>query len=129
MRQNVGFFKIIIICLYDWMLLFSILFFLSFPFVYFHHDGDLGNNVFYQSYVFSIIIFYYSWFWIKHKQTLGMKSWRVYIENVNELEYITIRQCILRIFFSLIGGHILLIFHDRSLHDLISKTQIIKKDN
>ena len=129
MKQRIGFVKTIIICLYDWMLLFSILFFLSFTFVYFHHEGDLGNNVFYQIYVFFIIFFYYSWFWIKHKQTLGMKSWRVYIEDANGLESISIRQCVLRILFSLIGGHILLIFYDKSLHDLISKTHIIKKDN
>ena len=49
-------------------------------------------------------------------------------ENI-ETGKISIKQCILRIFFSLIGGHILLIFNDKSLHDLISKTHIIKKDS
>mgnify|MGYP001165526498 FL=1 len=129
MKQEIGLFKTLIICIYDWMLLFSILFFLSFPFVYLNQGNDLGNNILYQLYVFSIIIFYYSWFWIKHKQTLGMKSWRVYIEDVNGLDKISFKQCILRIFFSLVGGHILLIFSKKSLHDLISKTHIIKKDN
>tara|TARA_B100000614_G_scaffold205222_1_gene187147 strand:+ start:620 stop:1009 length:390 start_codon:yes stop_codon:yes gene_type:complete len=129
MKQNIGLFKTLVICLYDWMLLFSILFFLSFPMVFLNQGDNLGNNIFYQLYVFFIIIFYYSWFWKKHKQTLGMKSWRVYIENTSGIGEISIKQCILRIFFSLIGGHILLIFNDKSLHDLISRTRIVKKDD
>ena len=129
MNKRIGLFKTLIICLYDWMLLFSILFFLSFPFVYLNQGNDLGGNIFYQLYVFFIIIFYYSWFWIKHKQTLGMKSWRVYIENINGSDKISVGQCILRIFFSLLGGHALLIFNDKSLHDIVSKTHIVKRDN
>ncbi len=129
MKEKIGLFKTLVICIYDWMLVFSILFFLSFPFVYLSKGDDLGNNIFYQLYVFFIIFFYYSWFWMKHQQTLGMKSWRVHIENINGSGKISIKQCILRIFFSLIGGHILLIFNDKSLHDLISKTHIIKKDS
>ena len=129
MKEKIGLFKILIICLYDWMILFSILFFLSLPFFITTEEKYLGNNIFFQLYVLFIIIFYYSWFWIKHKQTLGMKSWRVHIENISGSGKISIKQCILRIFFSLIGGHILLIFNDKSLHDLISKTHIIKKDS
>ena len=45
-------------------------------------DGEgIGQNIFYQLYLLSIIITYYLWFWIKHNQTLGMKSWKSYIVN------------------------------------------------
>ena len=73
-----------------------------------------------------IILFYYLWFWINHGQTLGMKSWKTYVLNQNN-QTITIRQGILRILISLIGGHLLLIFNKRSLQDIISKTHIIVK--
>ena len=55
-----------------------------------------------------------------------MKSWKTYVLNQNN-QTITIRQGILRILISLIGGHLLLIFSKKSLQDIISKTHIIVK--
>ena len=55
-----------------------------------------------------------------------MKSWKAYVLNQNN-QTITIRQGIIRILISLIGGHLLLIFNERSLQDIISKTHIIVK--
>tara|TARA_B100000925_G_C21841415_1_gene401672 strand:- start:184 stop:597 length:414 start_codon:yes stop_codon:yes gene_type:complete len=130
MKEKIGLFKTLIICLYDWMILFSIWFFLSLPFFITAEERYLGNNIFFQLYLLFIVIFYYSWFWIRHKQTLGMKSWRVYIIDTNTNGYgkISIKQCILRLLFS-IGGHVFLIFRDKSLQDLISKTHIVKIDH
>mgnify|MGYP001189938639 FL=1 len=127
--EGIGFIKNILICLYDLMLLFSILFFLTMPILLFSNGSAITNNTFYQIYLFLIIITYYSWFWMNHGQTLGMKSWKTYLINVKGNDQISIKQCLLRIIFSLIGGHILLLFNKKSLQDIISKTIIVKKNN
>tara|TARA_B100000035_G_scaffold69589_1_gene56971 strand:- start:2376 stop:2780 length:405 start_codon:yes stop_codon:yes gene_type:complete len=124
--ENIGFLKNMVICLYDLMLLFSVLFFMSLPWIIVTSGDAVTNNIFYQFYLLLIILFYYLWFWINHGQTLGMKSWKTYVLNQNN-QTITIRQGILRILISLIGGHLLLIFSKKSLQDIISKTHIIVK--
>ena len=128
-HKKVGFIKNILICFYDLMLLFSILFFLTMPVLLFSNGSAITNNTFYQIYLLLIIITYYSWFWMNHGQTLGMKSWKTYLINIKSNDQISIKQCLLRIIFSLIGGHILLLFNKKSLQDIISKTIIVKKNN
>ena len=115
--------------MYDWMLVFSILFFLSFPFVFFNQGNELTGSYLYQIYVFIIIFFYYCWFWIRHKQTLGMKSWKVIIKNSNDEKTITLFQCLVRMVFALLGGHIILLFYKHSLQDIVSGTYIAKKED
>ena len=124
--ENIGFLKNMVICLYDLMLLFSVLFFMSLPWIMITSGEAITNNIFYQFYLMLIILIYYLWFWVNHGQTLGMKSWKTYVLNQNN-QTITIRQGILRILISLIGGHLLLIFSKKSLQDIISKTHIIVK--
>ena len=123
---NIGLFKNILICLYDLMLLFSVLFFMSIPIHIFTNGDAIINNYLYQIYLLIIIILYYSWFWIKHNQTLGMKSWKTFLVNDNGDVNITFYQCILRILFALLGGHLFLLFNKKSLQDIVSKTKIIK---
>ncbi|MBT6734229.1 MAG: hypothetical protein HOA76_02865 [Gammaproteobacteria bacterium] len=127
--RNIGFMKNIIICIYDLLLLFSTLFFFTLPLMIFSNGEGIGANIFYQLYLLVIIITYYLWFWIKHNQTLGMKSWKTYIINTDNKKGLSIKQCLLRIFVSLIGGHLLLIFHKESLQDIISKTKLVKSQN
>ena len=115
--ENIGFLKNMTICLYDLMLLFSVLFFASLPWIMITSGEAITNNIFYQFYLLLIILIYYLWFWINHGQTLGMKSWKAYVLNQNN-QTITIRQGIIRILISLIGGHLLLIFNEKSLQDL-----------
>ena len=115
-----------VICLYDLMLLFSVLFFMSLPWIMITSGEAITNNIFYQFYLMLIILIYYLWFWVNHGQTLGMKSWKTYVVNQNN-QTITIRQGMIRILISLVGGHLLLIFNKKSLQDIISKTHIIVK--
>ena len=122
MKEKIGFIKNIIICIYDLMLLFSILFFLSLPLVSFTSGEVISNNIFYQLYLLIIILAYYIWFWVNHNQTLGMKSWKIILLNKDGTRNITITKCILRILIAVLGGHLLLLIHKKSLHDLISGT-------
>ena len=90
-------------------------------------DGEeIRQNIFYQLYLLSIIIAYYLWFWIKHNQTLGMKSWKSYLVNKDNEKELSVKQCLLRMLISLMGGHILLLFNKKSLQDIISKTKLVK---
>jgi hypothetical protein len=54
-----------------------------------------------------------------------MKSWKAYLVNVHKNDKISIKQCLLRIIFALLGGHLLLLFGKKSLQDIISKTIIV----
>ena len=126
MKDKIGFIKNIIICIYDLMLLFSILFFLSLPLVSFTSGEVISNNIFYQLYLLIIILAYYIWFWVNHNQTLGMKSWKIILLNKDGTRNITITKCILRILFAVLGGHLLLLIHKKSLHDLVSGTYMAR---
>ena len=123
---NIGFTKNIIICIYDLLLLFSTLFFFTLPLMVFSNGEGIGQNIFYQLYLLSIIIAYYLWFWIKHNQTLGMKSWKSYIVNKDNGKKLLISQCLIRMFIALMGGHLFLLFRKESLQDILSKTKLVK---
>ena len=123
--EKIGFIKNIIICVYDLMLLFSVLFFMSLPWVLVASGEAVTGNIFYQLYLLIIILTYYLWFWIRHGQTLGMKSWKTYVLNTDNTK-INIRQGILRITLALVGGHLVLIFTNKSLQDIISNSHIVK---
>ena len=122
----IGFVKNLIVCTYDLLLLFSILFFLSFPFVIYFDNQSFGDNIVYRIYLGIIIISYYTYFWKVHGQTLGMKSWKVYLINHNSGE-ITFNQCIIRIIFALLGGHVTMLLGFQSVHSYLSKTSICNK--
>jgi uncharacterized RDD family membrane protein YckC len=124
--KNIGFTKNIIICIYDLLLLFSILFFFTLPLMIFSNGEGIGQNIFYQLYLLSIIITYYLWFWIKQNQTLGMKSWKSYIVNEDNEKELSIKQCLVRMLVALIGGHLFLLFRKESLQDIVSKTKLVK---
>jgi uncharacterized RDD family membrane protein YckC len=124
--KNIGFTKNIIICIYDLLLLFSILFFFTLPLMIFSNGEGIGQNIFYQLYLLSIIITYYLWFWIKQNQTLGMKSWKSYIVNKDNEKELSIKQCLVRMLVALIGGHLFLLFRKESLQDIVSKTKLVK---
>jgi len=124
--KRVGLLKRLIISFYDLLLLFSILFFMSIPIVYINGDAII-NNLFFKIYIFIISYLYYSWFWVNHNQTLGMKAWKTYIINNNGKHQITYTQSFVRIVTALLGGHIYLLFSNKTLQDKFSFTNLVKK--
>tara|TARA_Y100000817_G_C16609026_1_gene434313 strand:- start:173 stop:565 length:393 start_codon:yes stop_codon:yes gene_type:complete len=124
---TIGFIKNIIVCIYDILLLFSILFFMSLPFVIYFNDESFGSNIFYRLYLMLIIFSYYTYFWINYGQTLGMRSWKVYLINDKQGK-ITILQCLTRIVAALLGGHLSMLLGFQSILNTISKTRICNKD-
>jgi len=95
------------------------------PWVVITSGEAVSGSILYQLYLLIIILTYYLYFWVKHGQTLGMKSWKTYVLNTDNTR-INIRQGILRLTLALMGGHLVLIFTNKSLQDIISNSHIVK---
>ena len=93
--------------------------------IYFDNQS-FGDNIIYRTYLAIIIVSYYTYFWKTHGQTLGMKSWKVYLMN-NNGGGITFKQSITRIVFALLGGHVTMLFGFQSVHSYLSNTSIYNK--
>jgi len=47
-------------------------------------DGEaISHNPFLTTYLLFISFFFYSWFWMHGGQTLGMRSWKLQLHNIN----------------------------------------------
>ncbi|MBH44079.1 MAG: hypothetical protein CMD88_01290 [Gammaproteobacteria bacterium] len=126
--KKVGKLKKIIVIFYDFLLLFSILYFVTIPVLFFTGGNAVIDNILYKVYILFIIVLYYSWFWVNHQQTLGMKAWKVFIvSDVNNLA-ITYKQALIRLLISMLGGHLFWLINTKSLQDIVSKTQLVQKD-
>ena len=123
MTNRVGLIKRLLINFYDLILLFAVMYFFTIPVIFITDGNAVLNNIIYQAYLLAIIYLYYAWFWKKYNQTLGMRIWKVKIYSKYSLE-ITYLQSLKRILFSLLGGHILLLFSSESLQDKLSNTYL-----
>lgn len=127
MNKKVGLIKRLLVNFYDFILLFAVLYFFTIPVILLTDGNAVLDSIIYQIYLITIIFFYYAWFWKKYNQTLGMKIWKIKIYSRYAL-HVSYGQSIKRIIVSLLGGHILLLFKDESLQDIISKTYLEKVD-
>ncbi len=119
--------------LYDCLLLTAVLFVataLLMPFIGGNaiESGNLAYNVF----LLSISFVYFGWHWVTGGQTLGMRSWHVFVIN-ESMQNPNWKQAALRFFSALLSllllglGFVWSIF-DRdklALHDRLSKTRLI----
>ena len=127
MNKKVGLIKRLLVNFYDFILLFAVLYFFTIPVILLTDGNAVLNSIVYQIYLIIIIFFYYAWFWKKYNQTLGMKIWKIKIYSRYAL-HVSYGQSIKRIVVSLLGGHILLLFKDESLQDIVSRTYLEKVD-
>ena len=96
-------------------------------------DTSVGRNPLFQFVVFGLIPpFFFSWFWIKGGQTLGMRAWRLQAIR-NDGKPLTWRDALLRYFSALLSWAIagvgflwILVDHDKlAWHDRLSKTRLV----
>ena len=127
MSNKVGLLKRLLVNFYDLILLFAVLYFFTIPVILLSKGNAVLDNIFYQAYLIAIIYFYYAWFWKRYNQTLGMRIWKIKIYSRYSLE-ISYMQSLKRIIVSLLGGHILLLVSDDSLHDKISQPYLERVD-
>lgn len=67
---------------YDTLLLFSVLFFATFLVLPFTRGEAVSpHHPLYTTYLFLIAFFYFAWPWVRSGQTLGMRAWRIRVQQ------------------------------------------------
>ena len=118
---------------YDIFLAFSLAFFIIGVVLILFFDKQAQNDLLIFSIALITIYFYFTWSWVKGRQTLGMKAWKFQVEQ-NNGENITQRQAFIRfvlaiVSFSIVGlGFVYQLFNKNNLtfHDKYSNTRLIK---
>jgi uncharacterized RDD family membrane protein YckC len=93
------------------------------------------NNPFLTTYLLFVSFFFYGWFWRHGGQTLGMRSWRLQLQNMRAGP-ISWLQCLLRFIVALPAGllfglgYLWMLVDKRKLtwHDRYSETRIVQLD-
>ena len=82
----------------------------------------------YQLGLVAVAIFFYCWFWRTSGQTIGMRAWRLRVQNTDGRR-LRLAQCIIRAASALLGlGNIWLLFNPRTklaLQDKIADCEMI----
>ncbi|MEM7206662.1 MAG: RDD family protein [Pseudomonadota bacterium] len=134
-NTNAGLFRRIAAGFYDSLLLIAVYFLLGAIAVALNSGEALSDlaAVSLGLAVFPFVAFvFYSWFWLRDGQTLGMQAWRLKITTQNG--DLTLKQCLIRFVLSIIGilccglGVIWILFdgQNRAWHDIASKTRIVR---
>lgn len=86
----------------------------------------LGQSTVFASYLALVIIGFYGYFWSKGGQTIGMKAWRLRVQN-SDGSNITFTQALIRMATSAFGlGNILALFKNRNaFQDLWGECEVI----
>ena len=122
---------------YDSLLLTAVLFAASFALLPLT-DGNAieSGNFFYKLFLLFVAYLYFTWHWVKGGQTLGMRSWHVFVVNESGqrpgLKPGSIRFCSALISWGLLGlGFVWALFDNKkqALHDRISKTRLVVKQD
>ena len=95
-----------------------------------------GGNIVYNAFLLLVSFFYFSWHWVKGGQTLGMRSWHIFVMN-ESMQVINWKQASLRFLYALLSllllgsGFAWSLFNKKkyTLHDRLSKTCLIVTKN
>ena len=140
-----GLFRRLFAIFYDCFLLLAILFIVSAIATFLNNEKAIepGDELYpiFVILIFSLSYLYFAWFWIHGGQSLGMKTWRIQLQNYdpqnNSNRQIDWKIAAIRFFsaivsWSVFGLGFLWAFFDkknRCWHDLISKTMLIDLRN
>ena len=120
--------------LYDSLLIIAILFIVTAIILAFNAGEAIENSHLYNLFLLFVIFIFYSWFWTRSGQTLGMKVWKIRI--VHELNgNPSWANCFLRLTFALVSiiclgmGYWWRLFKPYTWHDHLSQTRIIDISN
>ncbi|OBU17651.1 hypothetical protein AYY19_12190 [Photobacterium aquimaris] len=92
--------------------------------------SDPTASMLYSAYLAMIIIGFYSYFWTQAGQTLGMRAWKLKLQN-QDGSHIKITQALIRIATSAFGLGNLLAFNSqrRSMQDIMAECEMVVTDN
>jgi len=91
-----GFLRRLAAFMYDILLLLAIIViagFVALPFT--GGEAPSPGNPFYQTYLFVLCYVFFAWFWTRGGQTLGMRAWRLRVQN-EDGSAISLSQSLLR---------------------------------
>ncbi len=133
MKSNVSLLRRLGAISYDIILAFSLAFFIVGAILIAFFDKQAQTDLLMFGVYLITVYLYFTWSWVKGKQTLGMKTWKFKIEQDNG-ENITQKQAFIRFIlatlsFAVIGlGFIYQLFNKDNLawHDKYSNTRLIK---
>ncbi len=124
-----GLFKQLLAMLYDSFLIAALLFIATAILLPFN-KGEAITGPMFTLYLLMVIFIFYSWFWNKAGQTLGMKVWKIRI--INEYGFNpSWPVSFLRLTFALLSlacfglGYFWRLFTPYTWHDRLSQTRII----
>ena len=91
--------------------------------------SDPTASVLYTAYLVTIIIGFYTYFWTQAGQTLGMRAWKLKLQN-EDGSHFKITQAFIRITTSAFGLGNLLAFNNRrrSMQDLMAECEMVVTD-
>ena len=131
--NSVGLFKRLLVIVYDGLLLIGVLFAASLVFLLLPDNFEAtGVGVFLKrAYLITVSFIFYGWFWTHGGQTLGMRSWGLYLVRPNG-KFIgwptaAIRFCTAPLSWLPVGmgfAWILIDKQQRAWHDIFSNTRI-----
>ncbi|AWB67213.1 hypothetical protein C2869_12540 [Saccharobesus litoralis] len=85
-------------------------------------------HILFQIYVLSCVCYFYIWFWSQGGQTVGMKAWRLRIQNESGHD-ISKKQALIRLASSVFGlGNLWLLFAPKyklALQDYVAKCEVV----
>lgn len=116
---------------YDSLLVLAVLFMATMPLLYFTEGEAIHpHNYFYSAYLITVIYVFYAWFWTHGGQTLGMRAWKIRVEQANGRN-ITWLQSLIRFSIAMASLGIALVWciFDRQhqpLYDKIAKTRMVR---
>ena len=121
--------KQLVAMLYDSLLIIALLFIATAILLPLNKGEAIGGPV-YTLYLLSVIFIFYSWFWNKSGQTLGMKVWKIRIINDDGFNP-SWAVCFLRLMGALVSisclgiGYFWRLFTPYTWHDRLSQTRIV----
>ncbi|MCS5586439.1 MAG: RDD family protein [Gammaproteobacteria bacterium] len=133
MKSNVSLLRRLGAISYDIILAFSLAFFIVGAILIAFFDKQAQTDLLMFGVYLMTVYFYFTWSWVKGRQTLGMKTWKFQIEQKNG-DNITHKQAFVRfvlatLSFAVIGlGFIYQLINKDNLawHDKHSNTYLIK---
>ena len=130
--EQAGCLRRLIAAVYDWLLVVALMMLLSMPFVALLDDAIRPGNNLYRLGLLLVALVFFSGFWARGGQTLGMKAWRLQLTTIDGFP-VSYPQAILRFLCACISAlpaglgfwWMLWDADQRSWHDRWSNTTII----
>lgn len=113
--------------LYDSMLLLAVFFMVTGAAIMLN-DGNAIVSPLYKLALIPVAAFFFTWFWLRGGQTLGMRAWHIKVVNSDD-KLIDIKQCLIRFASGLMLfgiTYLAMPFNKRgnALHDTLSQSEI-----